>query len=113
MNIIEMNEGRKIDYTIDKTKINFNDELMLNLAKYEQDRVITIDICSDINGNLSTAVAFKYVAQIEIPARKYIIGEADNPEYNEDDEQSKRSIETKELIPFDIDKVTLRLWSVE
>lgn len=49
MNIIEMNEGRKIDYTIDKTKINFNDELMLNLAKYEQDRVITIDICSDIN----------------------------------------------------------------
>ena len=102
MNIIEMNEGRKIDYTIDKTKINFNDELMLNLAKYEQDRVITIDICSDINGN-----------QIEIPARKYIIGEADNPEYNEDDEQSKRSIETKEPIPFDIDKVTLRLWSVE
>ena len=98
MNIIEMNDGRKIDYTIDKTKINFNDELILNLAKYEQDSVITIDICSDING---------------IPAREYIIGEAANPEYNEDDEQSKRSIETKEPIPFDIDKVTLRLWSVE
>ena len=71
MKVIEVNEGPKVSYEVDKTRVTFNDELMLNLAKYEQDDDVHIDICADKNGNLSTATAFRYVAQIEIPARQY------------------------------------------
>ena len=112
MNVIDMNEGNKITYFVDGTKINFNDELILNLAKYEQDEVICIDICSDKNGNLSNGLANKYVAQIEIPKREYVSTQSDNPDYNEEDETSKKLIEMKEPIPFDIEKVTLRLWAI-
>ena len=34
MKVIEVNEGPKVSYEVDKTRVTFNDELMLNLAKY-------------------------------------------------------------------------------
>lgn len=108
MKVIEVNEGPKVSYEVDKTRVTFNDELMLNLAKYEQDDDVHIDICADKNGNLSTATAFRYVAQIEIPARQYREVETENPE-NED---SLKTIVKKEAISFSLDNVTLKLYSL-
>ena len=45
--VINVNEGKKVDYEINGNKIIFNDELMLNLAKYERDDPMHIDICED------------------------------------------------------------------
>ena len=96
MKVIEVNEGPKVSYEVDKTRVTFNDELMLNLAKYEQDDDVHIDICADKNGNLSTATAFRYVAQIEIPARQYREVETENPDYNPENEASLKTIVKKE-----------------
>lgn len=45
MNVIEVNEGTKIPYSVSKTKITFDDELMLNVQKLERDFDVCIDIC--------------------------------------------------------------------
>ena len=47
MIIVEKNEGPKISYVEKGTKITFDDELMLNLAKYERDEDNHIDVCRD------------------------------------------------------------------
>lgn len=99
MNVIEVNVGPKIEYTVRTTKITFDDELMLNLARYEQDDPIEIDICADKNGNLTTAVSWRTVAQIEIPARRY----------NEVETEEGTELEP---VPFDMDRVTLKLYSL-
>jgi len=70
---------------------------MLNLAKYEQDDDVHIDICADKNGNLSTATAFRYVAQIEIPARQYREVETENPDYNPENGLLWQTQDTKEV----------------
>lgn len=112
MKVIEVDEGTKISYEISKTKITFDDELMLNLAKYEQDDDVNIDICADKNGNLSTATAFRYVAQIYIPGRTYNEVEIDNPDYNPDEGISNKTIINREPVPFSMDNVTLMLYSI-
>ena len=112
MKVIEVNEGPKVSYEVDKTRVTFNDELMLNLAKYEQDDDFHIDICADKNGNLSTATAFRYVAQIEIPARQHREVETENPDYNPENEASLKTIVKKEAISFSLDNVTLKLYSL-
>lgn len=99
MNVIEVNVGPKIPYEVGSTKITFDDELMLNLKKYEQDDPVEIDICADKNGNLTTAIAWRTVAQIEIPARQY------NEEVTEEGT-------VRTAVPFDMDRVTLKLYSL-
>ena len=42
MKTVKVSEGNYIDYSVSKTKITFNDELMLNVAKYERDFPVTI-----------------------------------------------------------------------
>ena len=37
MIIVEKNPGQKIDYEVNKTKLTFDDDLTLNLAKREED----------------------------------------------------------------------------
>lgn len=104
--IVNKNNGEKIPYFvgIGTNKISFNDELTLNLEKYERDDPAHIDICQDIYGNLVTGVipniAERYVAQIDIPAREY------EKEY--DDEGEAITIPQ----PFNISKCTLTLWSL-
>lgn len=104
--IRSMNDGLKIDYEIMGNKIIFADELMLNLAKYERDDPMHIDICKNEYGCLCMGLASSYVAQIDIPAREY--------EYVEDgvDEQGNTSYQ-KVAKPFDMNKVEITLWEVE
>ena len=47
MIIVEKNPGQKIDYEVNKTKLTFDDDLTLNLAKREEDYAVHIDVCFD------------------------------------------------------------------
>lgn len=106
MNIVEKNEGRKIEYEVNGAKVCFDDDLTINLAKRQEDYDVHIDICFDKDRNLviGTAAGRAYVAEIDIPAREYI-----EPEPVEEGEEQ----EPPTPVPLDMDKVTLSLWAVE
>ena len=102
MIVIEKNAGTKIPYEVSGTKITFDDELTLKLAKLQKDDPVHKDICYDSEGDLciGTKEGKYYVAEIDIPAIEYEIeGEG----------------EDQELIPkpLDMDEVTLTLWSID
>lgn len=110
MIIVNKNEGKKIPYEVDGTKITFDDEAMYNLTKYERDDANHLDICRDAYGNLVNGVpdsAGKYVAQIDIPARSYT-----EVETGQNDEEGN-PITQPQALPLDMENVTLTLWSVE
>lgn len=93
MNIKEVDEGKKIDYSINGNKITFgDDELTINLEKYEKDTDVEINICTDADGLLLTTLAERYVAVIVIPARSY----------NDD-----------VAVPFSMDNVNLYLFALK
>ena len=106
MEIIEMNEGRKIDYELDDTTLWIGDVIAVRLPKLQTDDIVTKDICADSDGNLVMGLGCNYVAQIELPAKEYeyIKGEADT--------EGKPTM-NKVQKPFDITKVKLTLWSIE
>ena len=97
MIIIEINEGPKIPYEVNGTKITFDDDLMLNLAKRQSEEPVHIDICYNKARQLITGTqdAWAFVAQIDIPAIEYSEGEEPEP------------------LPLDMDKVKLTLWAIE
>lgn len=106
MKIIEKNVGEKINYSVDGTKININDQLTLDLAKCERDFDIHIDISENWAGIMVMGLADRYVAQIDIPARKY------NEIKKEGTEDEEDSI-ILEPVPFSMENVTLTLWAIE
>ncbi len=112
MNVIEMNEGPKIEYEVTGNKICFDDDLTINLAKREADDPVEIDVCSDEDGNLviGSAAGRAYVAQISIPAREYEDVEVE-AEGNEEDEEPE-TIAERRPVPFNIDRCTLALWAI-
>lgn len=123
MNVIEMNEGAKIEYEVTGNKICFDDDLTINLAKREEDEAVEIDVCYDEDKNLvvGSAAGRAYVAQISIPAREYEEIEEEIPvETVEEDSaeaggEALSEAETRTVrkpVPFDIDRVTLSLWSI-
>lgn len=101
MIVIEKNEGKKIPYETDGCEITFDDDLSLKLNKRQKDEPVHIDVCHDRNGDLviGAAAGRAYVAEIDIPAREYIIPDGDEGE-------------TTQALPLDMDKVTLTLWAV-
>lgn len=109
MKIVEKNVGDKIDYSVSGTKLNINDELILDLARYERDFDVHIDISEDWAGMLTMGIADRYVAQIDIPARQYNEVPAEVVEGTEiEGEQTKL-----EPVPFSMENVTLTLWAIE
>lgn len=103
MIIIEKNEGTKIAYEAVGTKLFLgDDELMLNLTKYQRDWPVHIDICTNRDGMLvvGTGDGLYYTAQVEIPPVEY----TDPPEGEEGGGSP---------IPLDMDAVTLTLWSMD
>lgn len=119
MTVVEKNEGNKIAYKVTSKSICFDDDLTINLSKREQDWAVHIDICYDEDGELviGAAAGRSYVAEIDIPARKY--NEIDNPEavnaMSEDESGMGNMIPDKirEPVPFDIDRCTMSLWAIE
>lgn len=112
MNVIEVNEGAKIPYSVSKNKITFDDELMLNVQKLERDFDVCVDICIDKFGMVTTGLGMKYAAQIEIPAREYEERTEQNLDYDPEDEASKETVVVREAKPFSMTKVTLKLYAI-
>ena len=130
MKVVELNEGRKIEYELNGTKLDFADgTLTVNLAKYQRDSDITKTVIGDKDGNLllidkpdtlpeKNADGRFYVAIVEIPATEYeeveVEGEAENEVMaaaevadendNAEDTTPKTHIERKAK-PLDTDKV--------
>ena len=109
MREVIMTPGTHIEYETSRKSITFGDEdLTINLKNREMDESITIDICSDKQGFLviGAETGFKYVAQVEIPAREY----TETP--GEPDEEGNVHTE-RTPVPFDIDRCTIYLWALE
>lgn len=104
MQVIHKNQGQKIDYIVNDNELILGNELSLNLTKYEENFSVHLDICSDKNGTLTLGLGEKYVAQIDIPPRRFVYPK---PNDNEEEEPSKQSL------PFDINEVILTLWRME
>lgn len=113
-------EGEHIAYTTTKKSVTFGDEdLTVNLKNRERDDEVTVDICSDIDGNLVVGAdadgSRKYVAQVTIPAREYTYEEKDNPDYDKKAKEgptAQKTITTKNPVDFDINKCTIALWAI-
>jgi len=106
MKVIEKNPGRKIEYEENKTRLTLgDDELMLNLSRYQRDWPVKIDICMNRDRMLvvGTGDGLYYAAQVEVPPFEY--AEA----LEGDDEAGSNN----EPLPLDMKKVTLTLWAVD
>ena len=105
MIINEINPGKKISYSTNGTWLVLGDELMFNLAKYQRDQIVQIDICTNRDGMLVVSVdeGLYYTAQIEIPPIEY------TTPANTDDGTGA----PPKALPLNMDKVTLTLWSIE
>lgn len=102
MKVIEINEGKKVDYSVEGTKITFNDELTLDLQKYQRDWEVELDIC--MTKEKQTVIGSSgdyYVAQLQLPAIEYVAITTD-----EENPQS-------EPLPINMNDVILTLWSIE
>lgn len=102
--------------------LNINDEITLNLAKYERDDANHIDVCRDAYGNLVTGVipgvAEAYIAQIDIPPRAYLekqietVAEITDLAEGENAGGMLGQGIVREPVSFDVDSCTLSLWAV-
>ncbi len=115
IHVVEINPGKKINYSIEGNKITFgDDELTLNLKARERDYETQFDVCIDRDGCLALGVSEKtirYAAQVTIPAREYI---ESHEEVANDDISAENPTETRMIpVDFDINKCTLTLWGME
>lgn len=119
---IPENAAHVIPYEVRKNTLSLNDdEIAVNLAKKERDDAVHLDFCFDYLGGLVSGVGDdtqKYVAQVDIPARKYTETEEDNPDYDPNEEgtegtENRRTITKRTPVPFSMDNVVLTLWEVE
>lgn len=113
MKIEDMNEGRKIGYETDGTKLDFaGGALTVDLDRYRRDYPVTKDVMADADGNLLLGSGGRYyVAQVEIPANTYTAAAKEN-DPAEQNEEGEAQEEMATLDPLDMNKVTLRLWSI-
>lgn len=105
--IVEMDEGRKIAFEQDGYKLTFGDDVLsLRCDKFQRDYDVHKDICADKDRNLVIGMAegLWYVAQVDIPARKYTETEV---------EEEGETVIKREPLPLDMADVTLSLWSIE
>lgn len=103
--VVEKNEGAKIAYEQSGTRIFFGDEdLMLNVSKYQRDYPLQVDICKDGYGNLVIGPGLWYVAQIDIPAIKY--------EPVEEPVEMGGDTPAPKPLPIDMSEVVLTLWAL-
>lgn len=112
MKVINVNEGPKMEYSVSKSKITFADELTVNLEKCERDYPVSIDICIDKFGMVTTGLGVRYAAQIEIPERQYTEESIKNPDYDPEDPQSQETVIKKEPVSFSMANVTLKLYAI-
>lgn len=122
--VIEKNEGRKIDWRQSAAKLTFgDDELTVNVAKYQKDWPVQLDICGDQDGNLvlGAGEGRYYVAQVDIPATKYTGPQPIEPDEAQADSEAgsnggggtQQQFTPAEPIPLEMPDVTLTLWALD
>lgn len=112
MRIKEMNKGTKIAYKQNGTKLDFADgALALDLARWQEDDPVTVDIKATRKGNLTTGKGSYYVAQVDVPAREYT-----EPQETESTAEGGgtdgSSGGERQPLPLDMEKVVLHLFSI-
>lgn len=114
MIVVHRNDGVKVAHQVSGTSITFADELTLNLARYQRDWHVRIDICSNKDNMLvvGAAAGLRYVAQLEIPATAYAASAESSPAATAEG-QGPAPHATPEPLPLDMGAVTLTLWSLE
>lgn len=113
MKEVIVQQGTHIEYETTAKSIVFGDEdLSINLKNREADEKVMIDICYDQNGQLTMGCAegYRYVAQVEIPAREYTEEPAEQPDHSEDGMGGEGTV--KVPVAFDIEKCTVYLWAI-
>jgi hypothetical protein len=113
--IVEKNEGTKIEFAQSGTKLIFGDEeIMINAAKYQRDWPVQVDICADDNRNLVVGVGAGryYVAQVDIPAVEYEEQEASETT-SEGEEAAQEQEKTSVAKEIDMSGVVVTLWAVD
>lgn len=119
------NEGEKIAWAQSKTKIIFgDDDLAIRCDTRQRDIPVTVDVCMDDQNNLTigTGTGRYYVAQVEIPAQKFVEVEdpaediqeaAETAEGTEDKDTANTRKTHTEAVPLDMADVKLVLWSLD
>lgn len=115
--VIEKNPGRKIEWVQDGPRLTFgDDELMVNVAKYQRDWPVHLDVCGDKSGNLVIGVGEGryYVAQVDIPPIQYAKPEPAEAAADDMAEsgEAQESV-TMEPVPMELSDVTLTLWAID
>ncbi len=95
------NIGTKVDYTVQGAVISFNEEITLDLSKYERDFEVHLDISKNEHNMLVLGANRQYVAEIDIPARAY----------TEDLDEEENIYQIP--VSLDMSSVKLTLWSLE
>lgn len=120
MKEVIMTPGTHIEYETTAKSITFGDEdLTINLKNREKDEKVLIDICADRDGELviGAATGYRYVAQVEIPAREYTEDEVENPDYDPEAEEGSSNaseyITERQPVPFNINNCTIYLWAID
>lgn len=107
MNIIEMNSGEKIPYTVNGSVVALNNnELSFDLAARQKDVAVFIDIFWAPSGALQEAQGDAYAADIIIPP--WVEQEIDTGVLDDDG----NPIYARQRDLFDMDDVTLQLWAI-
>lgn len=121
----DKNEGEKIAWAQSKTKIIFgDDDLAIRCDTRQRDIPVTVDVCMDDQNNLTigTGTGRYYVAQVEIPAQKFVEVEdpaedaqeaAETAEGAEDKDTANTRKTHTEAVPLDMADVKLVLWSLD
>ena len=113
MNVVDKNEGTKIQYAAKGTKISFAEgELTLDLSRYQKDDPVTKDIMIDSEGFLTMGKGDYYAAQVEIPAREYD-EETVTETVTENGEEVERETLQRTPKPLNMNNVTLYLFSID
>ena len=81
-----------------------DDEMVLNLSKYERDDPVHIDIGLNARGFLTFGVSDRYAVQLDIPGREYEL--VDSGELDENGSPRMKKVAK----PFSMNNVTITLW---
>jgi hypothetical protein len=100
------NSGQYVGYSLDGTMLSMRGGgLTVDLSELERDYDVRVDICEDGGGELVIGFAKRYVAQLHIPAREYVVSATPKSD------DFGFPVLVKEAKPFDADNVSLTLWN--
>ena len=103
--MVEKTGGVKVDLRVSGTKVYLgDDEMVLNLSKYERDDPVHIDIGLNARGFLTFGVSDRYAVQLDIPGREYEL--VDSGELDENGSPRMKKVAQ----PFSMNNVTITLW---